>query len=256
MQTKIVRILAYSLTKAELTTRVVKYIALLALVKIVPSHPHLVASYQETILSSVNDPDISIRMRALELVSEMVSCDAARLLALVSQFTLSQVTPTNLQSIVQQLLSHLINPTALQPSASHTLSLLSSSVSPTLTSSSPSSPLTSPTYRHLLTHRILSLTARSGYANIEDFEWYFAVLVDLAYVSPVPGIALRDALLDVAVRVRAVRGYAVKLCARLLGDDAFVSNAASRGSLNEASDVAGSAEVLWAAAWICGEYCR
>lgn len=52
----------------------VKYIALLALVKIVPSHPHLVAEYQDTILASVDDPDISIRMRALELVSEMVYC--------------------------------------------------------------------------------------------------------------------------------------------------------------------------------------
>lgn len=150
----------------------------------------------------------------------------------------------------------MINPTTSQPSASHTLTLLSSSVSPAPTSASPSSPLTSPTYRNLLTHRILSLTARNGYGNVEDFEWYFAVLVDLAYVSPVPGTALRDALVDVAVRVRAVRGYAVKLCARLLGDDTFVSNAASRGSLDEVGDLAGSAEVLWAAAWICGEFCR
>ena len=51
---------------------VVKYIALLAMMKIVPSHPHLVADYQETILASVNDQDISIRMRALDLVSTMV----------------------------------------------------------------------------------------------------------------------------------------------------------------------------------------
>lgn len=40
--------------------------------KIVPTHPYLVADYQDTILSSVNDQDISIRMRALELVSAMV----------------------------------------------------------------------------------------------------------------------------------------------------------------------------------------
>lgn len=51
----------------------VKYIALLAMAKIVPSHPHLVAEYQDTILASVNDPDISIRMRALDLVTAMVS---------------------------------------------------------------------------------------------------------------------------------------------------------------------------------------
>ena len=49
-----------------------KYIALLAMVKIVPSHPELVAEYQDMILSSVNDEDISIRMRALDLVSAMV----------------------------------------------------------------------------------------------------------------------------------------------------------------------------------------
>ena len=50
-----------------------KYIALLAMVKIVPTHPHLIAEYQDMIMSSVNDPDISIRLRALDLVSAMVS---------------------------------------------------------------------------------------------------------------------------------------------------------------------------------------
>ena len=50
----------------------VKYIALLAMVKIVPTHPELVAEYQDMIMSSVNDEDVSIRMRALDLVSAMV----------------------------------------------------------------------------------------------------------------------------------------------------------------------------------------
>lgn len=50
----------------------VKYIALLAMVKIVPSHPDLLTDYQDTILASVDDQDISIRMRALDLVSAMV----------------------------------------------------------------------------------------------------------------------------------------------------------------------------------------
>ena len=44
--------------------------------KIVPSHPYLVADYQDTILASVNDQDISIRMRALDLVSTMVCASA------------------------------------------------------------------------------------------------------------------------------------------------------------------------------------
>ena len=44
----------------------------MAMVRIVPSHPHLVAEYQDMILSSVDDQDISIRMRALDLVTTMV----------------------------------------------------------------------------------------------------------------------------------------------------------------------------------------
>lgn len=43
------------------------------MVKIVPTHPHMVAEYQEEILESLDDSDVSIRMRALELVSSMVS---------------------------------------------------------------------------------------------------------------------------------------------------------------------------------------
>lgn len=58
----------------------VKYIALLALVKIVPTHPHLVAEYQEVILASVDDQDMSIRMRALDLVSAMVNWTLSRLI--------------------------------------------------------------------------------------------------------------------------------------------------------------------------------
>ena len=54
--------------------RAVKYIALLAIVKIVPTHPHLVARYQDIILTSVNDHVISIRMRALDLLTAMVKC--------------------------------------------------------------------------------------------------------------------------------------------------------------------------------------
>lgn len=51
-----------------------RYIALLAMVKITPTHPHMVAEYQDEILESLDDADLSIRMRALELVTAMVSC--------------------------------------------------------------------------------------------------------------------------------------------------------------------------------------
>jgi AP-3 complex subunit delta-1 len=51
----------------------VRYIALVALVKIAPTHPHLISTHHDTILNCVDDPDMSIRMRALDLVETMVS---------------------------------------------------------------------------------------------------------------------------------------------------------------------------------------
>ena len=109
------------------------------------------------------------------------------------------------QLIVHQLLSHLSHPTPSQLTASQALSLLSSTVSMTSSSAtSLSSPLTLPSYWNLLTHCILSsLTLHNGpYANIEDFEQYFAVLIGLAYVSLVLGPALRVELKSPVQRTR------------------------------------------------------
>lgn len=64
------------------TSRAVRYIALVALVKIAPTHPHLISTHHDTILNCVDDPDLSIRLRALDLVEVMVSTScrlAARL---------------------------------------------------------------------------------------------------------------------------------------------------------------------------------
>lgn len=61
------------------------------------------------------------------------------------------------------------------------------------------------------------------------------------------GAQIRDQLIDVVARVKGVRRYAVKLMYTLLSDEILLRNASEEGSCSE---------VLWAAAWICGEYCR
>ncbi|KZP28905.1 Adaptor protein complex AP-3 delta subunit [Athelia psychrophila] len=202
-----------------------KYIALMAMAKIIPSHPELIAQYQDTILASIDDQDISIRMRALDLVSAMANRD-------------------NLQSIVQQLLSHLVRSgsSSVLPTAAQSLAQ-----SATATSASTAMPpaTQSPAYRLVLSQRILDVCSQDTYENVTDFEWYLSVLVDLSYVANVNvGARIRDQLVDVIGRVRAVRPYAVKLMVKLLGDDNFVEETGDEGSC---------AEVLWAAAWICGE---
>ncbi|KAI0286853.1 Ap3d1 protein [Russula aff. rugulosa BPL654] len=206
-----------------------KYIAFLALAKIVPTHRNLVAQYQDMILSSISDQDLSIRMRALDLLSAMVTRD-------------------NLQSIVQQLLSYLVRPD------SSSLPTAAQSLADNISSSNPdgAGPVLAPTqlssYRLTLVRHLLTICSHDTYDNVVDFQWYLSVLLDLTYVASVKvGDQIRDQLVDIVARVRGVKRWAVELMTRLVRDDTFLSNSQEEGSC---------AEVLWAAAWICGENSR
>ncbi|KAF8604883.1 Adaptor protein complex AP-3 delta subunit [Ceratobasidium sp. AG-I] len=229
-----------------------KYIALLAMAKIAPTHAYLVAEHQDIIFSSIEDPDMSIRMRALELLTAMATRD-------------------NIQSIVQQLLDHLVKPpTSSQPSASS--ALRASLTSSTPTAAPKETRGQTGAYRTIVARRILHMLSRDAYSAVPDFEWALSVLVDLAYVLSPPssissaspsltfpsqfgnpttttsrgtsavGKELANLFRDISVRVRAVRSFAAELAARCVGDDVFW---ASGG---------GVVDVLGAAVWVCGEY--
>lgn len=149
---------------------------------------------------------------------------------------------------MQQLLSHLVKSESVAlPSASEALSQFAPSPNAPIVRPAVL-PSQSPAYRLTLAQRILALGSQDVYANVTDFEWYISVLVDLAYVARVNiGAEIREQLVDITGRVRAARRYAVQVMVKLLSDDSFLHNA---------SDEGGCHEVLWAAAWICGEYCR
>ncbi|ORX37980.1 armadillo-type protein [Kockovaella imperatae] len=209
-----------------------RYIALLAMVKIIPTHPHMIVEYQDEILQSLDDPDISIRMRALELVSSMVDRE-------------------NIRSIVDRLLAHLAPSGATEglPTAAATLaafagpSFASSSQDPSATSARIT---LSPAYRLLLAQRLLGIIAHDTYANVTDFEWAVSVLVDVAFVSRVGvGADVRDLLFDIVGRVKSVRPFAVSALERCLNDDRL-----SELSVGDEAE----AGLLEASIWICGEY--
>ncbi|WVW86640.1 hypothetical protein I302_108693 [Kwoniella bestiolae CBS 10118] len=210
-----------------------RYIALLAMVKIIPTHPAMVAEYQEEIMESLDDPDVSIRMRALELVTSMVDRD-------------------NLQTIADQLLSHLAPPesnTSTLPSAVASLTAIANQLSPTA-SKDPATTSTSvslsPAYRLLLTQKLLSIISYDTYVNVTDFEWVISVLIDIAYVSHVNvGEEIKRLVLDVVGRVKSVRQYAVGVLEKVLGDEDF----RERGR-----DGTGEDGLIEAAIWVCGEY--
>lgn len=198
------------------------------------------------ILSSISDQDVSIRMRALDLLSAMVCIGFFFLRTLV--VTPSQVTRDNLQSIVQQLLSHLVGPdsSSLPTAAQSLVHNISSSTS------DGDGPVLAPTqlsaYRLTLVQHLLTTCSQDTYDNVVDFQWYLSVLLDLTYVASVKvGDQIRDQLVDIVARVRGVKRWAVELMTRLVRDDTFLANSQEDGSC---------AEVLWAAAWICGENSR
>ena len=207
------------------------------------------ASHRAVIFASVDDFDISIRMRALDLISAMVRPEQT----IYQNLSLNQyqVTADSAQYVVQQLLSHLVKPDAneVPPSAANSLARnMEQNFSEGEAAAAPPPPVLTPAYRLEVANRVLDMCSRDLYANVYDFEWYLSVLVDLVYVADVDvGARIRDQLVDVAVRVKDTRKYAVKLMIKLLDDVQFLSKAKEKKQC---------LDVLWAAAFLCGEYCK
>ena len=210
-------------------TQSVKYVALLAFNKIVVSHPQLVSVHQDVILNCIDDPDISIRLQALELGSGMINAD-------------------NLTSVVDRLMQQLRDAPFQRSSATAAKAFSDTGVEPAADSdgedpeetlrterqSADEIPPMADEYRITIIQKILSMCSRDTYTNISDFEWYIQTLVELVHLVPsttkpngsssgfsegtesdvsnVIGAELRN----VAVRVGSVRAVAVKAASSLL----------------------------------------
>jgi AP-3 complex subunit delta-1 len=223
-----------------LTEGLVKYVALLALNRIVATHPTLVSMQQDVIMDCLDDADVSIRLQALELAVGMVNSDT-------------------LQPVVNRLLDQLRR--ASVPAAE--LADISEA------SESPEVPTVWPNdYRTEVIHRILDLCSQKNYSEIVDFEWYVAVLVQLVGLLPPSeseddwcqpkeqetmsdlraNAALRigTEIRNIAVRVKGVRTEATRAAESLI----FVDN---RSTFFPPGSTIGDG-VLGPVAWVVGEY--
>ncbi|XP_039622826.1 AP-3 complex subunit delta-1 isoform X1 [Polypterus senegalus] len=173
-----------------------KYLGLLAMSKILKTHPKSVQSHKDLILQCLDDKDESIRLRALDLLYGMVS-------------------KKNLMEIVKKLMIHV-------DKAEGT------------------------TYRDELLTKIIDICSQSNYQYITNFEWYISILVELTRLEGTRhGHLIASQMLDVAIRVKAIRGFAVAQMAMLLDNAHLLAGNTQRN---------GICEVLYAAAWICGEF--
>ncbi|GCC25263.1 hypothetical protein chiPu_0003672 [Chiloscyllium punctatum] len=173
-----------------------KYLGLLAMSKILKTHPKSVQSHKDLILQCLDDKDESIRLRALDLLYGMVS-------------------KKNLMEIVKKLMIHV-------DKAEGT------------------------TYRDELLTKIIDICSQSNYQYITNFEWYISILVELTRLEGTRhGHLIAAQMLDVAIRVKAIRAFAVSQMAMLLDNGHLLAGNMQRN---------GICEVLYAAAWICGEF--
>lgn len=173
-----------------------KYLGLLAMSKILKTHPKSVQSHKDLILQCLDDKDESIRLRALDLLYGMVS-------------------KKNLMEIVKKLMIHV-------DKAEGT------------------------TYRDELLTKIIDICSQSNYQYITNFEWYISILVELTRLEGTRhGHLIAAQMLDVAIRVKAIRAFAVSQMAMLLDNAHLLAGNNQRN---------GICEVLYAAAWICGEF--
>ncbi|KAK1342928.1 hypothetical protein QTO34_015696 [Cnephaeus nilssonii] len=173
-----------------------KYLGLLAMSKILRTHPKSVQAHKDLVLQCLDDKDESIRLRALDLLYGMVS-------------------KKNLMEIVKKLMTHV-------DKAEGT------------------------TYRDELLTKIIDICSQSNYQHITNFEWYISILVELTRLEGTRhGHLIAAQMLDVAIRVKAIRKFAVSQMSVLLDSTHLVASSTQRN---------GICEVLYAAAWICGEF--
>ncbi|XP_038048656.1 AP-3 complex subunit delta-1-like isoform X1 [Patiria miniata] len=181
----------------EDTDQNLKYLGLLAMGKILKTHPKSVQSHKDLILDCLDDKDESIRLRALDLLYGMVS-------------------KKNLMEIVKKLMIHVDRAEGSQ-------------------------------YRDELLAKIIQICSQNNYQYIINFEWYVSILVELTKIEGTKhGHLIASQMLDVAIRVKAIRAFAVQQMAKLLENTSLL--------VGSAAQLNGICEVLYAAAWIVGEF--
>ncbi|KAJ5674858.1 AP-3 complex subunit delta [Penicillium maclennaniae] len=235
-----------------------KYVALLALNRIVTTHPMLVSVQQDVIMDCLDDPDVSIRLQALELAAGIVTSDTLQAVVnrLVNQLQLASLsTPRDAPDSEADPYARDGTESPKGQKASDV------GLDPIINLPSE--------YRIEVVNRVLDICSQGNYAEMSDFEWYVGILVKLVSLLPPSGLEeywqqpqtgqwsshgskstvayrIGSEIRNVAVRVRGVRPEATRAAESLL----LVDN---RSLLFPTGSNVGI-DVLGPVAWVVGEY--
>ncbi|KAI9663503.1 MAG: AP-3 complex subunit delta [Alyxoria varia] len=241
-----------------------KYVALLAFNRILEMHPYLVSAHDDVILECIDDPDISIRQRALDLVVGIVN---PRNLAIVVERLLLQLKSSQPDQPHGDVLNERrpsdgVEPEALSEDGEAEKSIRAPQP---VSKQAPSLP---DDYRASVISKILDMCARETYANVNDFDWYLLTLVSLVRFLPTSNLSTQGPggindtgisnkqdsaayrigaeLRNVAVRVKSSRAEATHAAEHLVSID-------KRSQLLPTSGDGGTV-ALESTVWIVGEY--
>lgn len=222
-----------------------KYVALLAFNRIVVTHPFLVAQQEDVIMECIDSEDITIRIKALDLVQGMVSSD-------------------NLVSIVSRLMRQLKTSSSPNNDQLDDLSTDSEEMGTERRSRKrDEAPPLPEDYTIDVMGRILKMCSQNNYSSVVDFDWYIDVLTQLIRIAPASrkevdsdgatlgaksttadiSESIGNELRNVAVKVKAVRVGAVRAAELIIAKLTMesTSHQMTSGSLKPV-------------AWIAGEY--
>ncbi|KAL5036236.1 hypothetical protein BDV3_004946 [Batrachochytrium dendrobatidis] len=178
-----------------------KYLGLYALGKLLILRPSAVGEHREIILRCLEDPDYSIRQRALELIQNLS-------------------TPTHLFAIVKKLMMHLVPKTDTALSKRRTKRTLGKQEN---------------IYRNSVAQCILTMCSKDTFANVTNFEWYLSVLIDLSYCPLIDaGSAISEQFIQICVRVPEIVPLAVSSLAKLVMDTEFLDTVTKQPNNTEA----------------------
>ena len=208
-----------------------KYIALLALVKMLPSHAHLVAQYRDDILDSIHHPDMTIRLRSLDLACGLAS-------------------RANLQQVMHALLTFLLQGEGAAPSRSTAAQALHAALrAPGPTGADTPAAATRAqelaAFRVQVAESMLDLGAADGFANVQSMDEYIDTLIELGRLADVDvGERVAEQLVDIAQRFPRYRASMSRRMQELAWKEHALLYDPHRSSC----------QLLRAVAWICGEY--
>lgn len=187
-----------------------KYLGLLSMRKLIQAHPHLALEHRDNILDCLDDEDIGIRMRALELVSEFVT---KRNLRDISRILLKKLRKASVNGF------NVEGATIVGPG-------IDSGAGAYLPITDHEAP-----YRESLAKQLLRAgeykrsteAARAGYEMLstgDDFAWYTTTVLGGLSEIPLLSVSVRDIigeqLLELTSRVEALRSISVKVALSLL----------------------------------------